>query len=43
MGAHNVISSETLQKHLLMDLKYGLLKNNAANECSHIHIETVSV
>lgn len=45
MGAHNVISSETLQIHLLMDLnlKYGILKNFIANECSHVHVETVSV
>lgn len=33
-----MISSETLQVHLLMDLKYGILKNYVANQCSHIHI-----
>lgn len=41
MGAHNVISSETLQIHLLMDLnlKYGILKNYVTNKCSHTSIE----
>lgn len=45
MGAHNVIGSETLQIHLLMDLnlKYGILKNYVANEYSDMHIEAVSV
>jgi len=45
MGSHNIISSEALQIHLLKDLnlKYGIIKNYVANECSHIHTEAVSV
>lgn len=36
-----MISSETLQIHLLMDLnlKYGILKNYVTNKCSHTSIE----
>lgn len=43
MGALNVISSETLQMHLLMDIKYGIPKNYVAKECSHLHRDSVSV
>lgn len=38
-----MISSETLQIRLLMDLKYGILKNYVAKKCSHLHRDSVCV